>query len=269
MGCLRIRARARCRLRHSRRSSHGFLAVSQRFARELRPAAAGASSLMVGRRPSCSWRASGTTVVGTLTRATTRNAGDAWVVFPSAGAVRRIGPNRLWTRFARAWAARGVSSFRLDIRGVGDSGGPDASDEHFERLYSPEALNDVAVGIEHVRDNFGARRFAVVGLCSGGVAGFHVAVERDDVVGAVLINPPFLIWDRYASASAYWAAHGQPTRTTEAVAPTRDGTNAHQRCTWRSTIGMACSGSRGAAATVTWLSADQQTSPGQTTGMPS
>lgn len=147
----------------------------------------------------------GTTVVGTLTRATTRNAGDAWVVFPSAGAGRRIGPNRLWTRFARAWAARGVSSVRLDIRGVGDSGGPDASDEHFERLYSPEALNDVAVGIEHIRDNFGARRFAVVGLCSGGVSGFHVAVERDDVVGAVLINPPFLIWDRYASASAYWA----------------------------------------------------------------
>jgi len=147
----------------------------------------------------------GTTLVGTLTRATTKNADDTWVVLPSAGAVSRIGPNRLWTRFARAWAARGVSSVRLDIRGVGDSGGPDASDEHFERLYSPEALNDVAVGIEHIRDHFDARRFAVVGLCSGSVAGLHLAGERDDVVAAVLINPPFLIWDKYASDSAHWA----------------------------------------------------------------
>ena len=146
----------------------------------------------------------GTTIFGTLTRAATADAGDAWVVLPSAGPVRRSGPNRLWTRFARAWAARGVSSLRLDVRGVGDSEGPDASDEHYERLYSPEALNDVAVGVEYIRNHFGARRFAVVGLCSGGVAGFHAAVERDDVVGAVLINPPFLIWDEYASASAHW-----------------------------------------------------------------
>jgi pimeloyl-ACP methyl ester carboxylesterase len=147
----------------------------------------------------------GTTLVGTLTRAAKESATDNWVVLPSAGSVRRIGPNRLWTRFARAWAARGVSSLRLDIRGVGDSGGPDASDEHFERLYSPEALNDVAVGIEHIRNHFDARRCAVVGLCSGGVSGFHIAAERDDVVGAVLINAPFLIWDEYASASAHWA----------------------------------------------------------------
>jgi alpha-beta hydrolase superfamily lysophospholipase len=146
----------------------------------------------------------GTRLVGTLTRPATQHAGDAWVVLPSAGPVRRVGPNRLWTRFARAWAGRGVSSLRLDIRGVGDSEGPDASEEHYERLYSPEALNDIAVGIEHIRDHFDGRRFAVVGLCSGGVAGFHVAVERHDVVGAVLINPPFLVWDRDASASAHW-----------------------------------------------------------------
>ena len=147
----------------------------------------------------------GTTLVGTVTRATIADAGAAWVLFPSAGPVRRMGPNRLWTRFARAWAARGVSSLRLDIRGVGDSGGPDGSNEHVERFYSPESINDVVVGIEYLRDHFGARRFAVVGLCSGAFAGFHIAIEREDVVAAVLVNPQLLFWDTHERDLTQWA----------------------------------------------------------------
>ena len=147
----------------------------------------------------------GTSLVGTVTRATMPDAGTTWVLLPSAGPVRRMGPNRLWTRFARAWATRGVSSLRLDIRGVGDSGGPDGSNEHVERLYSPESIDDVAVGIEYLRDHVGASRFAVVGLCSGAFAGFHTAARREDVVAAVLVNPQVLFWDTNERDLTQWA----------------------------------------------------------------
>ena len=53
----------------------------------------------------------------------------------NAGAIRRIGPNRMWTEAARRWAAAGVAVIRLDIEGIGDAGGENsgciAGDESF------------------------------------------------------------------------------------------------------------------------------------------
>ena len=44
-------------------------------------------------------------------------------VFLNAGAVRRIGPNRMWVEAARRWAARGIPTLRVDLGGIGDSDG--------------------------------------------------------------------------------------------------------------------------------------------------
>ena len=59
-------------------------------------------------------------------------------VFLNAGAVRRIGPHRLWVDTARRWALRGIPSLRLDLGGIGDSDGDSASLANVAEFY--EAL---------------------------------------------------------------------------------------------------------------------------------
>ena len=48
---------------------------------------------------------------------------DTCVVFLNAGAVRRMGPNRMWVEAARRWAANGVPTVRVDVEGIGDATG--------------------------------------------------------------------------------------------------------------------------------------------------
>ena len=39
----------------------------------------------------------------------------------SGGVNPQVGTNRMHTRWARAWAELGVSTFRFDLAGIGDS----------------------------------------------------------------------------------------------------------------------------------------------------
>jgi pimeloyl-ACP methyl ester carboxylesterase len=119
-------------------------------------------------------------------------AADTWVVFLSNRYARRIGPNRLYTSFARRWAAQGVPSLRLDVRATGDSGGPEQ--ETVRNMYSDEVIDDARVALAYLREEYGARRFLFVGLCSGAFAGFHAALAEPDVEGVVLIGVHMLVW---------------------------------------------------------------------------
>jgi len=117
---------------------------------------------------------------------------DTWVVFLSNRYARRIGPNRLYTSFARSWAAQGLPSLRLDVRATGDSGGPEQ--ETVRNMYSDEVIDDARVALAYLREEYGARRFLFVGLCSGAFAGFHAALAEPDVEGVVLIGVHMLVW---------------------------------------------------------------------------
>ncbi len=123
---------------------------------------------------------------------------DAWVVFATNRYARRIGPNRLYTTWARAWAAQGIPSMRLDLSGTGDAGGPD--EETDADMYSQLVLDDALTALAFLREHYGARRFLVLGLCSGGYTGFHAALEDTDVTGVVLLNPQMLLWTRHETA---------------------------------------------------------------------
>ena len=120
-----------------------------------------------------------------------RNTG---VVLANAGAVSRVGPNRLYVAMAREWAARGFRVLRMDIGGIGDSvAAPDVPENH---TYSPCAVDDVVEGINALRSR-GSSRFVATGLCSGAHATFHLGVERPelaDLAGLILINPIVFYW---------------------------------------------------------------------------
>jgi alpha-beta hydrolase superfamily lysophospholipase len=116
-------------------------------------------------------------------------------VLLNAGAVRRIGPNRIWVETARRWAARGVATVRIDLEGIGDSEG------------DAERYRDVAEF--YVRDEFGAQisaaidalahrghgpRIVLAGLCAGGFWALRGAAADDRVTAALLLNPGALDW---------------------------------------------------------------------------
>ncbi len=116
-------------------------------------------------------------------------------VFLNAGAVRRIGPNRIWVDAARRWAQHGVPSLRIDLEGIGDSDGDAARYEDVGHFYAREEL---AAQIRAFSDDLlrrtGAGSLILAGLCAGGYWAFNAAAGDERVVAAYLLNPGALEW---------------------------------------------------------------------------
>jgi alpha-beta hydrolase superfamily lysophospholipase len=116
-------------------------------------------------------------------------------LFLNAGAVRRIGPNRLWTTAARRWAARGVPSIRLDLGGIGDSDGDAARFVDVGEFYTTAQGAAVDGAIQALTARYDADRVVLVGLCAGAYWAFHAAASDDRVEASILLNPRALVWD--------------------------------------------------------------------------
>lgn len=108
------------------------------------------------------------------------------VILLNAGAVPRVGPNRLHVALARTLAARGALVLRLDLSGIGDSAPRPGCEENV--VYSDHAVRDVGTAVQWVRQQ-GAREVAVVGLCSGAYHAFKAAVAGYPIDTVVPINP--------------------------------------------------------------------------------
>jgi alpha-beta hydrolase superfamily lysophospholipase len=117
------------------------------------------------------------------------------VIFLHSGAIRRVGPSRMWVDVARRWAARGIPSLRLDVEGVGDAGGAVAPFRSDEDFHNPRHLGQVEAAIDFLHQRGGAERFVLIGLCSGAFWSFHVALDHPRVSACVLVNPRALIYD--------------------------------------------------------------------------
>ena len=133
--------------------------------------------------------------------------GAAWTLFFNAGGIRRSGPNRLWTRAARALAAKGRPSLRFDVRDVGDSDGATAAHPDLEEMYSESAIRDAVQAYDWARAQ-GAGAIDVVGLCSGSFLGIQLAARRH-VRRALLFNGLALVWDDEARATGVTSHIGE------------------------------------------------------------
>jgi pimeloyl-ACP methyl ester carboxylesterase len=133
-------------------------------------------------------------VFGVLAEPPGKPAGDLCAVLLNSGAQRHSGPSRMWTERARAWAARGVPTLRIDLQEIGEAGGdPDGmppGDEYFSPKFAPQ--------VTAVLDALAARdlgpRFLLLGLCSGAYHAFRAAVADERVAAAILVNPTVLVW---------------------------------------------------------------------------
>ena len=134
----------------------------------------------------------GRRLVGVLAEPEQRREGVCAVLL-NAGAIRRIGPNRMWVEIARRWAAQGVPTLRLDFAGIGDAEG-NSRFADVASLYEPEFVGQVSAALDVLRRRLGAKRFVLVGLCSGGYWAFQGALHDPRVVASASINAGVLEW---------------------------------------------------------------------------
>lgn len=109
----------------------------------------------------------------------------------NVGTNHRVGPNRMYVKMARSWAARGYRSLRFDLAGIGDSRA--AAGYSTTRLYSRGSTVDVQSAMDAL-GALGCDRFIVVGLCSGAYVAFQTARADTRVAGQILMNPRRLAW---------------------------------------------------------------------------
>jgi pimeloyl-ACP methyl ester carboxylesterase len=123
------------------------------------------------------------------------------LVMLNAGAIRRIGPNRMWVEAARRWAARGVPSLRLDVEAIGEADGavlPYADDN---ALYVEQLIPQVKAAIAWLAERGVAERFVTAGLCAGAYWAMYAGLEDPRVTTALMFNSRGIVWDTDLSAS--------------------------------------------------------------------
>jgi dienelactone hydrolase len=109
------------------------------------------------------------------------------VLMLNAGAVHRIGPHRFYVPMARRWAELGFSVLRMDLSGIGDS--PAVAGQPENVTYPHDGVDDIVQAMNALERAGVARRFVIVGLCSGGDLAFQLGLRDERVAGAVMINP--------------------------------------------------------------------------------
>ena len=117
------------------------------------------------------------------------------LVFLNAGAIRRIGPNRMWVEAARRWAAKGVRAARVDVAGIGDAEGDPGMYADVGRFYTPDREALVTTILDDLEGRGWGPRFILIGLCAGAYSAFNTAAIDDRVIGVLAFNPKILVWD--------------------------------------------------------------------------
>lgn len=121
-------------------------------------------------------------LVGVITSPAGPSAQTACLLM-NAGVIHRIGPHRLNVRLARALAARGVMSLRIDLSGLGDSEVARAG-----RSFRDQAVADLRAAMDVVEREHGIHRFIVIGVCSGAVNGYATALADARVTGLLMFD---------------------------------------------------------------------------------
>jgi hypothetical protein len=116
------------------------------------------------------------------------------LIIVNAGVLHRVGPCRFSVKLARGLASQGVTVFRFDYSGVGDSGfgelGPDLQENHTAELIQ---------AMDALEQDFLADRFVIHGLCSGARDAFHAALSDKRVMGVSQVDGY-----SYRTAKYYW-----------------------------------------------------------------
>ncbi len=124
-------------------------------------------------------------LVGILTLPKKENRQDNLpaVIILNSGLLHRVGPNRIYVRMARELAAAGITVFRFDFAGVGDSAKDNSQRSYEERnVAATRAAMDMLTKKENITS------FMMTGICSGADISFQAARIDRRITGIAPID---------------------------------------------------------------------------------
>ncbi|MDX3973963.1 serine aminopeptidase domain-containing protein [Shinella sp.] len=136
-------------------------------------------------------------LIGTLSEPAT-GGGDATVVLLTTGYDHQGGWARSGVDLARRLAANGITAFRFDSAGVGDS--PPVPGRREEVLYDETQIDDMAAVGEFLDDNGRTGPALLFGRCSGAYVAFRAAAADARWAGCIVVNPYAFRWLKPPSA---------------------------------------------------------------------
>ncbi len=148
---------------------------------------------------------------------------DTLVVFLNAGMLPRVGPFRLHVTLGRHITNLGFDHLRLDQAKLGDSCERSSPSDPIERTFV-----DIAETLETLEQEFGYRKFVLIGLCAGAYTALLYAPRDPRVQGLVLLDLPIPAsqnyWLRRIAQATHWRKwrnllirHFGPTRQRASV----------------------------------------------------
>lgn len=105
------------------------------------------------------------------------------VVLHNAGLIDHAGAHRTNVEAARDFAARGFSSLRFDLSGIGDS-----APRRDRTPFAVSMVEETRLALDALEEHTGVERFALMGLCSGADQAFQTTVADSRVRGGVWID---------------------------------------------------------------------------------
>ncbi|MBL0419349.1 alpha/beta hydrolase [Ramlibacter sp. AW1] len=134
------------------------------------------------------------------------------VILLNVGANYRVGPHRLYVKAARAMAAAGWPTLRLDLAGLGDS--PPHPGQGWASLYDRDATQDVRQAMDALAAR-GCREFVLMGVCSGSFVAFQSALVDERVASVVLMNSRLLEWTPGQPGDAWQSSMQQHAKSSD------------------------------------------------------
>ena len=122
---------------------------------------------------------------GVFSSAPSQTLNRSIALFFNAGGLHRVGPYRLWVDVARSLANNGVSSFRFDICGLGDSDDLPTQEGNSGAF----AVGSVVAAMDGIQAHLGREcEFVLFGLCSGADQAHAVAKTDPRVRGIAFLD---------------------------------------------------------------------------------
>ncbi len=122
-------------------------------------------------------------LVGIVATAVQGQGSSVGCLLFNAGVIHRVGPHRINVKLARALAAAGIPSLRMDLSGLGDSAASRVSIG-----VQAQAVRDLQDGISALKTLAGVDAVIVVGICSGAVSAYDLAQVDERVHGLLMFD---------------------------------------------------------------------------------
>jgi pimeloyl-ACP methyl ester carboxylesterase len=129
---------------------------------------------------------------GILCRPRAAQANHPVALFVNAGMSYHIGWGRITVELARDLAKQGITSLRMDLDGIGESGA--SYIEPCDILYADKPIASISAALDCL-ESLGFGNPAVIGSCSGAYAAYQTNIGDDRISTAVLINLYCFNWD--------------------------------------------------------------------------